>query len=72
MTLYEAMAALVYEYELEQYVDLIRDEVKGDPEFNGLSQDHPKVKRFQEACETLRSELKNRDFSEAFTRAFLR
>ena len=57
MTLRDAIAALLTEYELEGFVEVVRDDAKADPTWEGLSQDHPRVKRFQEVCLTLRTAL---------------
>ena len=56
MTVKEALTALLDEFYIEEFVECVRDEVKGDPEHDGLSKDHPKVLRFQEICQTLRQE----------------
>ena len=57
MTLPEAITALLTEYDLETFTEVYRDEVKGDPAWPGLSQDHPRVQRFKEVCRTLRDSL---------------
>lgn len=54
MTLQEAITALLDEYHLEDMADMVRDEVRGDPGFSGLSQNHPRVQRFHEVYRTLR------------------
>ena len=56
MTLQDALTALLDEYHIEEFIDCVRDEVRGDPGFDGLSKDHPKVQRFAEVCRTLRAE----------------
>lgn len=53
MTLQEAVKALLDEYHLEDMVDIVRDDAKADPEFEGLSKDHPRVQRFHEMYRTL-------------------
>lgn len=53
MRLHEAVKALLDEYHLEDLVELARDDAKADPEFDGLSSDHPKVQRFHEVYRTL-------------------
>ena len=55
MTLADAITALLEEYRLEDFVDAVRDEVRGDDSFAGLSWDHPRVTRFREACAALRA-----------------
>ena len=55
MSLQEAIAALVDEFHLEEFTELIRDEVKGDQAHGGLSSTHPRVQRFREICQTLRA-----------------
>ena len=56
MTISEALTALFDEYYLEEHIEMVRDDVKSDPQgFEGLSQDHPKVRRFREVCTTLRA-----------------
>ena len=57
MTLPDAITALFDEYQLDEIEDIVRDDVKGDPACEGLSQDHPKVRRFREVCQTLRGAL---------------
>ena len=57
MTLTEALTALLTEYELEGFIEFVRDDAKADPAWEGLSHDHPRVKRFQEVCQTLRKVL---------------
>ena len=57
MSLHEAIAALLDEYQLETYVDAIRDDVKGDPSHPGLSVTHPKVVKFRQVCATLRAAI---------------
>ena len=60
MTRDEAIRALLDEYALETMVDLVRDEVKySDPEFKGLSHEHPRVKKFEAICRTLRAEVRD-------------
>lgn len=54
MKLTEALTALFDEYHLEEFVECVRDEAKHDPDFHGLSHEHPTVRRFQEICRTLR------------------
>ena len=41
MTLPEAITALLKEYRLEEFTEFWRDEVKGDPDWHGLSEAHP-------------------------------
>lgn len=55
MTPTEAITALLTEYELEQFIDVYRDDAKADPDYKGLSENHPKVQRFREICQTLRN-----------------
>ena len=55
MTLQEAITALLEEYEIEDFVECVRDEVKGDPSFDGLSRHHPRVQRFRDVCQVLRA-----------------
>ena len=55
MTLPEAITALLDEFDLEAVEDCVRDDVRGDPAFDGLSHDHPKVQRFREVCRVLRA-----------------
>lgn len=57
MTLHEALDALLNEYGLESAEDLVRDEAKQDPEYDGLSCNHPKVVRFREVCRVLRAHV---------------
>ena len=57
MTLPDALRALLDEYHVEEFVECVRDEVRGDPEFTGLSNDHPKVQRFRDVCRVLRAEV---------------
>ena len=57
MTLQEAIQALLDEYDLGEFVEVFRDEAKQDPDYTGLSQDHPRVQRFQEICRVLRASL---------------
>ena len=54
MTLQDAVTALLDEYHIEEFIECVRDDVRGDPGFEGLSQDHPKVQRFQDVCRVLR------------------
>jgi hypothetical protein len=55
MTVAEAIAYLLDEFRLEEYIDVVRDDAREEEGFEGLSWDHPKVQRFQEACATLRA-----------------
>jgi hypothetical protein len=54
MTLEDAITALLEEYHLGEFEDLIRDEVKAEPTFDGLSVDHPRVRRFRDVVHALR------------------
>lgn len=54
MTLHEAITALLDEYQLEDFVDVFRDDAKADRSFTGLSHEHPRVQRFVEMCRVLR------------------
>lgn len=54
MTLHEAITALLDDYQLEDWVDVVRDDAKQDRAFSGLSSEHPRVKRFMAICEVLR------------------
>ena len=54
MTLTDALTALLDEYHLDEWIDVIRDDAKYDQAWDGLSQDHPRVKRFVEVCATVR------------------
>ena len=55
LTLPEAIRALFDEFHLDDVIDNVRDEVRADPNFEGLSSDHPKVIRFKEVCSVLRA-----------------
>ena len=57
MTLHEAITALFDEFQLDDIAEIVRDDVKADPAFEGLSQDHPRVRRFREVCQILREAL---------------
>jgi hypothetical protein len=59
MTVPEAIAYLLDEFRLEEYVDVVRDDAREEDGFEGLSWDHPKVQRFQEACAALRASAKD-------------
>ena len=55
MTLHEAITALFDEFQLDDIAEIVRDDAKADPTFEGLSQDHPRVQRYQELVRTLKA-----------------
>lgn len=59
MTLQDAITALLEEYRLEEFTEFWRDDAKGDPLWPGMSWEHPRVQRFKEICETLRTAAHN-------------
>lgn len=61
MTPQEAMAALLTEFNLldclEQWDDVVREQVR-DEGCDGLTEAHPKVQRYRDACAALRSVMR--------------
>ena len=56
MTLHDAIAALLTEYHLEEWIEVFRDDVKAEAaEMGILSAEHPRIQRFREVCRTLRA-----------------
>ena len=57
MTPQEALVALLTEFNLldclEQWDDVIREQVREDG-YEGLTDEHPKVQRYRDVCQTLR------------------
>lgn len=65
MTLHDAITLLLDDYQLADHVEMVRDDAKADPEFHGLSAEHPRVKRFQAVVERLREALTEKEQAEA-------
>lgn len=55
MTPQEAVRALFDEFNLDSVEEIVRDDAKADPEFDGYSANHPRVLRFREVCATLKA-----------------
>jgi hypothetical protein len=60
MTPQDALVALFTEFDVEQMEQFFVDDAKADPDYQGLSENHPKVQRFREVCATLRAEAERR------------
>lgn len=54
MTPEQAVRDLFDEFNLESVEEIVRDDAKSDPDFDGYSANHPRVLRFREVCATLK------------------
>ena len=58
MTLQDAVTELVTEFGLldclEEWDDIIREQVRED-DYDGLTEDHPRVQRYRELCRAVRA-----------------
>lgn len=55
LSLDEAIAALLGEFELESFRAYFVDEARYDPLYSGSAERHPKVLRFEQVCAALKA-----------------
>ncbi len=57
MTVQEALKVLLREESIEDFIYNVRERAAGDPAFKGNTWDHPRITRYNDACQALKAEL---------------